>query len=362
MNKNKIIALVLILCVILMSFAGCRKNSNYSSNKIYYISTDKTSIVARDFDYTTTTISDRVHEAMDALGENSDSVEYMQTIPAGVSIEDLDIADGVVSIYFNSVYLDLDPLIEVLVRAAIVKTITQIVGVDAVAFYVDSKPLENAQGVALGAQTAGMFIEDFGQETDSLLNTTLKLYFASADGTSLVKENRNVYYSSNVSLEKLVIDQLLKGPKTSNLISAIPAETKLLSISVTDGVCYVNFDEAFETQLTGISEKTTIYSVVNSLTELNGINQVLITVGGETPLMANLDVDLSQTLDKSYDIIVVVYEDYDYYDESLNPITVVEEDQDESDNSVENDEKVNETDDSAEDEEMDSTDLTTLTN
>ena len=323
MMKKRFLSLILTAILLVLTLMGCG-TSETGVNKIYYISTDKTSIVSEAFYFEKTLVDDRVQEMLDALSRETASVEYMQTVPAGVEIEEWELDEGVLSLYLNEVYSELDPLTEVLVRAAIVRSLTQIVGVDSVAFYVDNKPLENAQGVALGALTAERFIDDFGQETDALLNTTLKLYFASADGAKVVPETRTVYYSSNVPLEKLVIDQLLKGPKNSDLLASIPAETKLVSVSVTDGICYVNFDSAFETVITGVSESSTVYSVVNSLTELSTINQVQITVAGEIPHMANLEADLSQPLSKFYGIIGTATKAdgiNDFYDEEVKEET-----------------------------------------
>jgi germination protein M len=146
------------------------------------------------------------------------------------------------------------------------------------------------------------------------------LYFASADGVSVVPETRQVYYSRNVSIDKLVMDQLLKGPKTEGLLSAIPTGTKLNSISISEnGVCIVNFDGTFETAITGVTENATIYSIVNSLTELDNVKQVQILVNGETPRISNVDTDLSDAIKRNEDII------------NLNVIYDLEEDEDEDD-------------------------------
>lgn len=69
--------------------------------------------------------------------------------------------------------------------------------------------------------------------------------FSNKAGTRLVPETREVHYSSNISLEKLVMEQLIEGPRKSGLLATIPSETKLITITVVDGVCYVNLDEMF---------------------------------------------------------------------------------------------------------------------
>lgn len=41
------------------------------------------------------------------------------------------------------------------------------------------------------------------------------------------------------------MEQLIEGPRKSGLLATIPSETKLITITVVDGVCYVNLDEMF---------------------------------------------------------------------------------------------------------------------
>ncbi len=60
------------------------------------------------------------------------------------------------------------------------------------------------------------FINDYGAETGSLEKTKLTLYFASADGQSLVKQEKDVYYNKNVARERLIMDYLLKGPDSDD--------------------------------------------------------------------------------------------------------------------------------------------------
>ena len=65
------------------------------------------------------------------------------------------------------------------------------------------------------------------------------------------------------------MEQLLEGPESKNARSAIPSETKLMSVSLVDGVCYVSFDENFKNQDYSVNEAIVIYSIVDSLSELS---------------------------------------------------------------------------------------------
>jgi len=70
---------------------------------------------------------------------------------------------------------------------------------------------------------------------------------------------------------------LIKGPKVAGLKPTIPEGTKLRSaIKIEGDVAIVDFTKEFRDNHPGgkAEERMTIYSVVNSLTELKEINKV----------------------------------------------------------------------------------------
>ena len=123
-----------------------------------------------------------------------------------------------------------------------------------------------------------------------VIGANLSLYFSNASGDGLIKETREVHYSSNISMEKLIMEQLLKGPDTVGLKSAIPAGTKLISVSVVDGICYVNLDATFKNQDYSVMESIVIYSIVNSLSEMASISKVQISVNRDSYKLSEMYV------------------------------------------------------------------------
>ena len=78
------------------------------------------------------------------------------------------------------------------------------------------------------------------------------------------------------------MEQLIKGTTESECYQSIPSNTKLLSISVVDRICYVNLSQEF---MVNAKSNVTIYSIVNSLSGLEGIDGVKILVNGNSNLM-----------------------------------------------------------------------------
>ena len=110
----------------------------------------------------------------------------------------------------------------------------------------------------------------------------MNLYFGSPDDKRLVIEKR-VIVSEELSEEKVIMEELIKGPRNKALKASVPPETRLLSVNTTDGICYINLSNEFLNTYRWspqMNEAITIWSIVNSLTELNDIQGVQILVEG----------------------------------------------------------------------------------
>lgn len=132
----------------------------------------------------------------------------------------------------------------------------------------------------------------------------LTLYFGDSQAQYLVPEEREVP-QGNVPLPDLVIQELIKGPTTPGLGITIPKEARLVSsVKVENGVAYVNFNREFQTKHWGGSagELMTVFSIVNSLTELEGIKAVVFLVEGER-LDTLGHLDLTRPVERSEDLI-----------------------------------------------------------
>ena len=216
---------------------------------------------------------------------------------------DYTLEKGQLSLCFNLAYLDMNPLYEILCRSAIVRTLCQIPEVENVSFMVEDSPLMDSNETPIGSLNEESFVENAGDEINTYTMTTLQLYFANETGDRLVGERVEVRYSSNMSVEKLVVERLIKGPITKDAYPAIPSETKLVSISTKDGICYVNLDEGFLEQGYDVLEQIPVYSIVNSLTEIPGISKVQILINGETNLTYQESIRLETIFERNLDLI-----------------------------------------------------------
>ncbi|NLB53491.1 MAG: GerMN domain-containing protein [Syntrophomonadaceae bacterium] len=134
-------------------------------------------------------------------------------------------------------------------------------------------------------------------ENTATIDQKITLYFSDDQAMYLKPETRTVTVEKARQEEQTrmaVIDELIKGPEDSNLYQTIPPETKLLGIQIKDKIAYVDFSEEIRTKHWGGStgEIMTMGSIVNSLTELEGIEKVLVLIEGETQdtLVGHLDI------------------------------------------------------------------------
>ncbi len=125
----------------------------------------------------------------------------------------------------------------------------------------------------------------------------ITLYFPDDQAERLSAETRRVKLDGE-EIPYVVIRELLKGPESPDLLASIPASARLLAVTVRDGIAYVNFSSELRTEHWGGStgEIMTVYSIVNSLTELPEIERVKILVEGETVDTLAGHLDLTEPL------------------------------------------------------------------
>lgn len=304
-KKGRMLAvLLLIVFAFQMALFGCGKKEE-SAYHIEYLNKEKTHINSVAYEPKATETDELIREFLAVLSSEADDVDYRKPIPNDVEVTKYSLDGALLTLWFDADYNKMNVVEEVLCRAAIVRTLTQIKGVDCVAFYIGDAPLTDTKGNLIGSMNADSFVENPGEQINSIQNTNLTLYFANENGDGLVKEVReDVYYSSNISMEKLIMEQLLEGPSIAGAKSAIPSGTKLVTISVVDGVCYVSLDEAFKNQDYKVNEAIVIYSIVNSLSEIPTISKVQISVNGDTSGVYRDSFKMEQMYERNLDYVV----------------------------------------------------------
>ena len=239
----------------------------------------------------------------EGMKKPTNEIEYTQAIPEQVKLLDCALKGSILEINFSEEYYEVKSLDEKLMRAAIVQSLLQIDGIDAVSVRVEGEPLKDDEGNEVGLMNEDDIVDTTGSSLSSYQSDTLKLYFADQNGSKLVKQEVDVRYSSNVLKEKLIVEKLMQGPSEEGAYPTINPAANLLSVTTKDGICYVNFDSTFLISAYDVLPEITIYSIVDSLVEGTGVRQVQITINGESNAKYMEKVDLSQPLNEEQDWI-----------------------------------------------------------
>ena len=302
---NKYINIRILFCALTVIFLVCLTGCEESSEgmKIYYRDVTNNNLVAMDFETESTDSYQIINEMFEQMRKKPKQKEIDILLLDGIQIMNIEINMNVANIYFNQAYNVLNNIDEVLMRAGIVKAITQVDLIDYVRFYVDGSPARYADGTFIGLMSPDDFINDSKDAIGSVEWRDITLYFANKTGDMLVKTTESVGYAKNTSIERIVVERLIKGTTDSNLSSTLPSDLKLLSISVSEGVCYVNLGSVFLTEMVNVSNEIPIYSIVNSLCELKTIQEVRIMINGDSNRSFRESIQLNTSFQYNKDIV-----------------------------------------------------------
>jgi spore germination protein GerM len=136
---------------------------------------------------------------------------------------------------------------------------------------------------------------------------TATLYYVGDDGMTLVPVQREVPFGATVveQARAIVEAQLAAAPP---LVSAIPAETKLRDVFITErGDAFVDLSGDVAAKHTGgsLGEIFTVYTIVNALTvNLPAVTHVQILIDGKEVDTLAGHVDLRHPLSKNMEWVV----------------------------------------------------------
>ncbi len=119
---------------------------------------------------------------------------------------------------------------------------------------------------------------------EQMRQTIVTLYYKNKETKKLMPEGRIVDAKSLLSDPyATIIKLLMEEPKNTGLQKTIPEGTNLLKVELKSDILYIDFSKEFvDNQEKGLeAENLSIYSIVNTLTELNEVSGVKILIDGQ---------------------------------------------------------------------------------
>lgn len=114
--------------------------------------------------------------------------------------------------------------------------------------------------------------------------TIVSLYFADKETGLLKPEARLINVKELIkSPYKVLVELLIAGPKNEKLQKTIPDGTKILNVELEKDCLTIDFSAEIlnYNKDDKMQKNNLIYSIVNTLTELNEVNQVKFLVNGQ---------------------------------------------------------------------------------
>ncbi|WP_151060151.1 GerMN domain-containing protein [Borreliella turdi] len=143
------------------------------------------------------------------------------------------------------------------------------------------------------------------QRNNNLKNKKfIKLYFikVTPEGYFLRQTvKRAIYYDKNILEETL--KSLIKGPNEyelkNNFLSLIPIKTKLLSLSLSEGIAKINLSKEFYENSFGIEGIINqIAQITLTCIEIKGISGIILTIENNPIILEELNLNFSGILNK----------------------------------------------------------------
>ena len=212
---------------------------------------------------------------------------------------------ALLDLFFTQEYAQMQPLEELFFRSALVWTVTELSFIDDVRFFVGPYELLRPNGQPVG------LLNRSNVRINPLLiphrEQYVWLYFRRSDNRGLARQRRLIQVNPDQDIEHTVLEQLVigPGPQMPHLATTVPPDTVIRSITIDEGICYINLSGEFLSPLAESEELMlmAIFSVVNSLTALGNVSQVQFLIDTEFIYTNIGGFNLEDPIDPNIDIV-----------------------------------------------------------
>ncbi len=286
MKNKKAIIFEAVIAVLLAALLIFLINMDFSKFKmdvdLYFLNEDSTGIEAERREIKCKDQLDAINKIIEEMFKGPKTAKKNKIISSDTKLQNVTYdGEGDVIVDFSEEYLTGDPSRNTLETYAVTKSLCSSGIVSRVKVTVNGEEIVNQDGSVMDyieASDINIETEEFSSELRDVV-----LYFADSTGTGLVREERTIKIIDQQPIEQYIINELINGPDSSDLRRLLSDETSLVSATVQDNICYLNFMSDFIKENAGdeMHERLVIASIVNSLTELNTISRVQFYMDGK---------------------------------------------------------------------------------
>lgn len=250
-----------------------------TSCELYFMNEEETSIESE--------IREIKHKDPDSLPENvviqlmkgPKDPKHKRLINRETRLLSLTNENGSINVDLSGEFLNSSSAKNMQAIYSIVKSLCSIEGVSRVRVTVLGGEIKTSGGSSVGYLTA----QDINLSTDSNTSETnqITLYFTKKGTGKLYKTTRTVKVADQQPLEYYIVNGLIKGSQSSEYESIINRGTKLISVDTENDICFVNLGSNFIEKNGKSTAYLSVWSIVDSLTEMPNINRVQFLIDGK---------------------------------------------------------------------------------
>ncbi len=306
--------ILLLLVATLLTACGKEEEPEISEAKlgenqiyIYTVKPDRTDLVEEVYTFQTKeNVKEQAEEVVQYLSVVETTEEHLSPIPDGIIYQQVRLEAGRerLEVAFQIAYDTVDADTILLFKAAVVKSLLQLDGVNTVALSLtDLANIDPETATVTENFDTDSFVMSFGKDTGYKQSGNIILYFANESGDALREYRKQVEISNNTSLARVVVEALIQGPDGEGYQKTLPEDTTIQNISVKDGICYVDLSDAFYSTENPLHNDLIVYSVVNSLVELPTISKVQFLKNGERQPLFRETMEFDGIFERNLDLI-----------------------------------------------------------
>ena len=162
------VLLLLLVAAIIVILFSCRRagpqTEEYDGYRLYYVNSEQTKVISVPYVSDTEDPEMLAGEFIRALANGSEASDHMPLLGEEVEFYSFKIEGEQLTLNLAGTYKNLSAVEEILIRAALVRTFTQLKGIRFVTLTLDGEPLTDSLGLPVGAMEEDSFIENAGNE------------------------------------------------------------------------------------------------------------------------------------------------------------------------------------------------------
>jgi germination protein M len=268
-------------------------SGNNESFTLYFAEGDYRYLVAETRDVTLSDNETAMAYLMRKLMEGPDSAQLCAVIPEGTQLLDISCADSICTVNFSSAFYENrfdNSYGAYMTIFSIVDTLTGLDDIDAVTFLVEGQAIER-YGVFQMDRPISRNSGCIGPVRTASGELDADIYVLNQESQVSFAVPCRVKQTISQPLAQAVLEEALSYEPPEGFYNPIPYGTELLSISVSGGVCYLDLSDKFIPQEdTSATEQAAVWALVMSLTALDEIDSVLLTINGENSGLSFVDI------------------------------------------------------------------------